>query len=76
MPLLFSTIVLYFRFNSTPRNRLATYYRSIDISLLPVYFNNYPLKSKFQLVYIPSKSETLKAVTEMVEKSFAVDFTG
>ncbi|XP_055460807.1 ATP-binding cassette sub-family A member 17-like isoform X2 [Psammomys obesus] len=74
MPLLFSTIVLYFRFNSTPRNRLATYYQSIDISLLPVYFNNYPLKSKFQLVYIPSESETLKAVTEMVEKSFAVDF--
>ncbi|XP_051024070.1 ATP-binding cassette sub-family A member 17-like [Acomys russatus] len=74
MPLLFSTIVLYFRFNSMPRNRSSTNYQAVDISLLPVFFYNYPLKSKYQLAYIPSKSETLKAVTEMVEKTFAVDF--
>ncbi|XP_037056528.1 ATP-binding cassette sub-family A member 17-like isoform X4 [Peromyscus leucopus] len=74
MPLLFSTIVLYLRFNSMPKHVSTTNYQPIDISLLPIYFNKYPLKNKFQLVYIPSKSETLKAVTEMVEQTFAVDF--
>ncbi|CAH6786682.1 Abca17 [Phodopus roborovskii] len=74
MPLIFSAIVLYLRFNHMPKYVLSTNYKAIDISLLPVYFHNYPLKSKFQLVYIPSKSETLKAVTEMVEQTFAVDF--
>ncbi|XP_052615064.1 ATP-binding cassette sub-family A member 17-like isoform X5 [Peromyscus californicus insignis] len=74
MPLLFSAIVLYLRFNSMPKRVSTTNYQPVDISLLPVYFNKYPLKNKFQLVYIPSKSETLKAVTEMVEQTFAVDF--
>ncbi|XP_059126156.1 ATP-binding cassette sub-family A member 17-like isoform X2 [Peromyscus eremicus] len=74
MPLLFSAIVLYLRFNSMPKHVSTTNYQPVDISLLPVYFNKYPLKNKFQLVYIPSKSETLKAVTEMVEQTFAVDF--
>ncbi|XP_040604164.1 ATP-binding cassette sub-family A member 17 isoform X2 [Mesocricetus auratus] len=74
MPLIFSAIVLYLRFNSMSKHVASTNYQTVDISLLPVYFYNYPLKSKFQLVYIPSKSETLKAVTEMVEQTFAVDF--
>ncbi|XP_036052341.1 ATP-binding cassette sub-family A member 17-like [Onychomys torridus] len=74
MPLLFSAIVLYLRFNSMPKHVSTTNYQPVDISLLPIYFNNYPLKNKFQLVYIPSKSETLKAVTERVEQTFAVDF--
>ncbi|XP_015853152.2 ATP-binding cassette sub-family A member 17-like isoform X4 [Peromyscus maniculatus bairdii] len=74
MPLLFSTIVLYLRFNSMPKHVSTTNYQPINISLLPIYFNKYPLKNKFQLAYIPSKSETLKAVTEMVEQTFAVDF--
>ncbi|KAL1778391.1 ATP-binding cassette sub-family A member 17 isoform X1 [Sigmodon hispidus] len=76
MPLLFSAIVLYLRFNSTPKQIPTTKYQTVDISLLPVYFYKYPLKSKYQLAYIPSKSETLKAVTEMVEQTFAVDFEG
>ncbi|XP_076998248.1 ATP-binding cassette sub-family A member 17-like isoform X14 [Tamandua tetradactyla] len=74
MPLLFSTIVMYLRFNSLPRMKPPVNYSAIDISLLPDFFYHFPLKSKFQLVYIPSKSETLKALTEMVEKSFDVDF--
>nr|XP_034363568.1 ATP-binding cassette sub-family A member 17 [Arvicanthis niloticus] len=74
MPLLFSAIVLYLRLNSMPRKKSSTNYPAIDVSLLPVYFHNYPLKSKFQLAYIPSKSETLKAVTEVVEQTFAVSF--
>ncbi|XP_052051225.1 ATP-binding cassette sub-family A member 17 [Apodemus sylvaticus] len=74
MPLLFSAIVLYLRLNSMPRNKPSTNYPAVDVSLLPVYFYNYPLKSKFQLAYIPSQSETLKAVTEAVEQTFAVDF--
>ncbi|XP_035303775.1 ATP-binding cassette sub-family A member 17-like [Cricetulus griseus] len=74
MPLIFSAIILYLRFNSMPKLVSSTTYEEVDISLLPVYFHHYPLKSKFQLVYIPSKSETLKAVTEMVEQTFAVDF--
>uniref|UniRef100_A0A3Q4ECA2 ATP-binding cassette, sub-family A member 17 n=1 Tax=Mus musculus TaxID=10090 RepID=A0A3Q4ECA2_MOUSE len=74
MPLLFCAIVLYLRLNSMPRKKSSTNYPAVDVSLLPVYFYNYPLKSKFQLAYIPSKSETLKAVTEVVEQTFAVDF--
>lgn len=76
MPLLFCAIVLYLRLNSMPRKKSSTNYPAVDVSLLPVYFYNYPLKSKFQLAYIPSKSETLKAVTEVVEQTFAVDFEG
>ncbi|XP_037670549.1 ATP-binding cassette sub-family A member 17-like isoform X3 [Choloepus didactylus] len=76
MPLLFSAIVMYLRFNSFPRMKPPVNYSAIDISLLPDFFHHFPLKSKFQLVYIPSKSETLKALTEMVDKSFDVDFEG
>ncbi|EDL22309.1 mCG132071, partial [Mus musculus] len=76
MPLLFCAIVLYLRLNSMPRKKSSTNYPAVDVSLLPVYFYNYPLKSKFQLAYIPSKSETLKAVTEVVEQTFAVDVLG
>ncbi|XP_021005007.1 ATP-binding cassette sub-family A member 17 isoform X2 [Mus caroli] len=74
MPLLFCAIVLYLRLNSMPRKKPSTSYPAVDVSLLPVYFHNYPVKSKFRLAYIPSKSETLKAVTEVVEQTFAVDF--
>ncbi|XP_071067543.1 ATP-binding cassette sub-family A member 17-like [Dasypus novemcinctus] len=74
MPLLFSTIVMYLRFNSLPRMKPPVNYTAIDISLLPEFFYNFPVKNNFQLVYVPSESETLKALTEMVEKSFDVDF--
>ncbi|XP_023369627.1 ATP-binding cassette sub-family A member 17-like [Otolemur garnettii] len=74
MPLLFSAIVLYLRFNSVPRKRPSTNYSAVDINLLPEFFHNFPLKNKFQLVYIPSKSETLKAVIEMAGQSFDVEF--
>uniref|UniRef100_A0A8C6WDT6 ATP-binding cassette, sub-family A member 17 n=1 Tax=Nannospalax galili TaxID=1026970 RepID=A0A8C6WDT6_NANGA len=74
MPLLFSAIILYLRFSSVPQKRHSTVYQAIDISSLPEYFHYFPLKSRFQLVYIPSKSESLKAITEMVERAFDVDF--
>ncbi|KAM5131749.1 LOW QUALITY PROTEIN: ATP-binding cassette sub-family A member 17-like [Callospermophilus lateralis] len=74
MPLLFSAVVLYLRFNSVPRKRAATNYSAIDVSLLPDFFHQFPVKNKFQLVYIPSKSETLKTLTEMVEDTFDVEF--
>ncbi|MBZ3879692.1 ATP-binding cassette sub-family A member 3, partial [Sciurus carolinensis] len=74
MPLLFSAVVLYLRFNSVPKKRASTNYRAIDISSLPDFFDQFPVKNKFQLVYIPSKSETLKALTEMVEDTFDVEF--
>ncbi|XP_006914256.2 ATP-binding cassette sub-family A member 17 [Pteropus alecto] len=73
-PLLFSTIVMYLRFSSLPRKRPPINYHPIDISSLPEFFYHFPLKSRFQLVYIPSKSETSKAITEMVEKTFDVEF--
>uniref|UniRef100_A0A8D2DXF3 ABC transporter domain-containing protein n=1 Tax=Sciurus vulgaris TaxID=55149 RepID=A0A8D2DXF3_SCIVU len=65
MPLLFSAVVLYLRFNSVPKKRASTNYSAIDISSLPDFFDQFPVKNKFQLVYIPSKSETLKALTEL-----------
>ena len=76
MPLLFSAIVMYLRFGSLPRNRPSFDYCAIDITSLPEFFNQYPLKNRFQLVYIPSKSETLKSITESVEKTFGVEFEG
>ncbi|KAB0401440.1 hypothetical protein E2I00_009224 [Balaenoptera physalus] len=76
MPLLFSAIVMYLRFGSLPRNRPSVDYCAIDITSLPEFFNQYPLKNRFQLVYIPSKSETLKSITESVEKTFGVEFEG
>nr|XP_048292242.1 ATP-binding cassette sub-family A member 17-like isoform X2 [Myodes glareolus] len=74
MPLLFSAIVLYLRFNSIPKHVSTTKYQAVNISLLPMYFHYYPLKGRYQLAYIPSKSETLKAVTEKVEQTFTVGF--
>uniref|UniRef100_A0A8D2JSN9 ABC transporter domain-containing protein n=1 Tax=Sciurus vulgaris TaxID=55149 RepID=A0A8D2JSN9_SCIVU len=74
MPLLFSAVVLYLRFNSVPKKRASTNYSAIDISSLPDFFDQFPVKNKFQLVYIPSKSETLKALTELVEDTFDVEF--
>lgn len=76
MPLLFSAIVLYLRFNSIPKHVSTTKYQAVNISLLPMYFHHYPLKDRYQLAYIPSKSETLKAVTEKVEQTFTVGFKG
>ncbi|XP_072798237.1 ATP-binding cassette sub-family A member 17-like [Vicugna pacos] len=73
-PLLFSTIVTYLRFDSLPRKRLPVDHDTIDITSLPEFFNQFPLRNRFQLVYIPSKSETLKNIAEMVEKTFDVEF--
>ncbi|XP_012866696.1 PREDICTED: ATP-binding cassette sub-family A member 3-like [Dipodomys ordii] len=74
MPLIFSALVLYLRFSSIPKTKPPTSYHPIDVSSLPEFFYNYPLKTKFQLVYIPSRSETLKALTEIVEQTFDVEF--
>uniref|UniRef100_A0A8C6DUL3 ABC transporter domain-containing protein n=1 Tax=Moschus moschiferus TaxID=68415 RepID=A0A8C6DUL3_MOSMO len=74
MPLLFCAVIIYLRFGSLPRKRPPVDYNVIDITSLPEFFNQFPLKNKFQLVYIPSKSETLKNITEMVEEFFTVEF--
>lgn len=74
MPLLFSAIVLYLRFNSMPKHVSTTKYPAFDISFLPIYFHYYPTRNKYQLAYIPSKSETLKTVTEVVDQAFTVGF--
>uniref|UniRef100_A0A8C0ZP46 ABC transporter domain-containing protein n=1 Tax=Castor canadensis TaxID=51338 RepID=A0A8C0ZP46_CASCN len=71
-PLLFSAVILYLRLNSMPKKRSATTYHPIDVSSLPEFFHNFPLKNRFQLVYIPSKSETLKTLTEMMIRSVLV----
>ncbi|XP_070635571.1 ATP-binding cassette sub-family A member 17-like isoform X1 [Bos indicus] len=74
MPLLFCAVIIYLRFGSLPRKRPPVDYKVIDITSLPEFFNQFPLKNKFQLVYIPSKSETLKNITEMVKDFFTVEF--
>ncbi|KAM4820229.1 ATP-binding cassette sub-family A member 17-like isoform 2-T3 [Thomomys bottae] len=74
MPLLFSALVLYLRFNSVPKERPRITYSPVNVNSLPEFFYKYPVKTKFQLVYIPSKSETLRALTEMVEQTFDVEF--
>ncbi|XP_036135798.1 ATP-binding cassette sub-family A member 17-like, partial [Molossus molossus] len=73
MPLLFSTIIMYLRFKSVPTSMPPSHYKVIDISILP-FFYSVPLKNRFQLIYIPSKSETSKAITEMVKDTFDADF--
>lgn len=74
MPLLFSTIIMYLRFNSVPRRRSSTNYSAFDISLMPGFFHHFPVRHNYQLVYIPSKSGALRTIAEMVEQSFDVDF--
>uniref|UniRef100_A0A9L0J705 ABC-2 type transporter transmembrane domain-containing protein n=1 Tax=Equus asinus TaxID=9793 RepID=A0A9L0J705_EQUAS len=74
MPLLFSTIVMYLRFASLPRKYPATNYRAVDVTSLPEFFHHFPVENKFQLIYIPSQSETLKTIIEMVEQAFDVEF--
>uniref|UniRef100_F6XIP8 ATP binding cassette subfamily A member 17 n=1 Tax=Equus caballus TaxID=9796 RepID=F6XIP8_HORSE len=74
MPLLFSTIIMYLRFASLPRKYPATNYRAVDVTSLPEFFHHFPVENKFQLIYIPSQSETLKTIIEMVEQAFDVEF--
>lgn len=76
MPLLFSTIIMYLRFASLPRKYPATNYRAVDVTSLPEFFHHFPVENKFQLIYIPSQSETLKTIIEMVEQAFDVEFEG
>ncbi|XP_058536329.1 ATP-binding cassette sub-family A member 17-like isoform X1 [Ochotona princeps] len=73
MPFLFCGIILYLRCNSVSRKRAPSNYSAFDISTLPEFFYNYPQKSVLQLAYIPSKSETLRTITERVKQSFDVD---
>ncbi|XP_077618904.1 ATP-binding cassette sub-family A member 17-like [Crocuta crocuta] len=73
MPLLFSTIIMYLRLNSLPKQMPPVTYLAIDISILPDFFY-FPIHTRYQLVYVSSKSATLKAITEAVGKSFDVEF--
>uniref|UniRef100_A0A8C3WQU9 ABC transporter domain-containing protein n=1 Tax=Catagonus wagneri TaxID=51154 RepID=A0A8C3WQU9_9CETA len=57
-----------------PRNRPPFNHTEVDITSLPEFFYHVSLKERFQLVYIPSNSETLKNITEMVEKTFDIEF--
>lgn len=75
MPLLFSTIIMYLRLNSLPKQMPPVTYLAIDISILPDFFY-FPIHTRYQLVYVSSKSATLKAITEAVGKSFDVEFEG
>ncbi|KAF3818864.1 hypothetical protein GH733_012281 [Mirounga leonina] len=52
---------------------LAPLLFSTIVILLPDFFY-FPMQTRYQLVYIPSKSRTLKAIMEMVEKSFDIEF--
>uniref|UniRef100_A0A8D1X0M3 Uncharacterized protein n=1 Tax=Sus scrofa TaxID=9823 RepID=A0A8D1X0M3_PIG len=76
MSLLFSAVIMYLRFRSLPRNRPPFHYTAIDITSLPEFLYLFPLKARFQLVYVPSNIETLKNITEMVEKTFDVECEG
>uniref|UniRef100_A0A667HZH5 ABC transporter domain-containing protein n=1 Tax=Lynx canadensis TaxID=61383 RepID=A0A667HZH5_LYNCA len=71
MPLLFSMIVMYLRLNSLPKKIPPVNYLAINVSLLPDFLY-FPTHTRYQLVYVSSKSETLKAITEAVGKSFDV----
>ncbi|XP_025772505.1 ATP-binding cassette sub-family A member 17-like [Puma concolor] len=73
MPLLFSMIVMCLRLNSLPKKIPPVNYLAINIGLLPDFLY-FPTHTRYQLVYVSSKSETLKAITEAVGKSFDVEF--
>uniref|UniRef100_A0A8C8Y9L1 ABC transporter domain-containing protein n=1 Tax=Panthera leo TaxID=9689 RepID=A0A8C8Y9L1_PANLE len=72
MPLLFSMIIMYLRLNSLPKKIPPVNYPAINISLLPAFLY-FPTYTRYQLVYVSSKSETLKTITEAVGKSFDVE---
>uniref|UniRef100_A0A8I3MPS8 ABC transporter domain-containing protein n=1 Tax=Canis lupus familiaris TaxID=9615 RepID=A0A8I3MPS8_CANLF len=72
-PLLFSMIIMYLRLNSVPRERPPMSYLALNVSLLPDFLR-LAAQSTYQLVYVPSQSDTLKAVTEAVAKAFEVEF--
>ncbi|CAD7683421.1 unnamed protein product [Nyctereutes procyonoides] len=72
-PLLFSVIIMYLRLNSVPRERPPMSYLALNVSLLPDFLR-LAAQSTYQLVYVPSQSDTLKAVTEAVAKAFEVEF--
>ncbi|XP_072607402.1 ATP-binding cassette sub-family A member 17-like [Vulpes vulpes] len=74
-PLLFSVIIMYLRLNSVPRERPPMSYLALNVSLLPDFLR-LAAQSTYQLVYVPSQSDTLKAVTEVVAKAFEVEFEG
>lgn len=74
-PLLFSAIAMYLRVHSVPRKWPPLNHPAVNISLLPAFFY-FPTQAKYQLAYIPSQSDALRAVTEMVQDAFDVEFEG
>ncbi|XP_032182961.1 ATP-binding cassette sub-family A member 17-like isoform X2 [Mustela erminea] len=72
-PLLFSAIAMYLRLHSVPRKWPPLNHPAVNISLLPAFFY-FPTQAKYQLAYIPSQSDALRAVTEMVQDAFDVEF--
>lgn len=74
-PLLFSAIAMYLRLHSVPRKWPPLNHLTVNISLLPAFLY-FPTQAKYQLAYIPSQSDALRAVTEMVQDAFDVEFEG
>uniref|UniRef100_A0A8C7EXA6 ABC transporter domain-containing protein n=1 Tax=Neovison vison TaxID=452646 RepID=A0A8C7EXA6_NEOVI len=72
-PLLFSAIAMYLRLHSVPRKWPPLNHLAVNISLLPAFLY-FPTQAKYQLAYIPSQSDALRAVTEMVQDAFDVEF--
>uniref|UniRef100_A0A8C0LQW2 ATP-binding cassette sub-family A member 17-like n=1 Tax=Canis lupus dingo TaxID=286419 RepID=A0A8C0LQW2_CANLU len=56
-PLLFSMIIMYLRLNSVPRERPPMSYLALNVSLLPDFLR-LAAQSTYQLVYVPSQSDT------------------
>ncbi|XP_072455492.1 phospholipid-transporting ATPase ABCA3 [Notamacropus eugenii] len=74
LPLLFSGILIWLRQNIHSENiPNATIYPGQPIKDLPLFFSFPPREDTWELVYVPSNSEAVKTITEMVKKTFAIN---
>ncbi|XP_036594650.1 ATP-binding cassette sub-family A member 3-like [Trichosurus vulpecula] len=74
IPLLFMGILIWLRLIIKSEKIGSTRYNGQSIDELPVFLQNHPQDSRWELVYIPSNSDVVKDITEEVKKTLKIDF--
>lgn len=77
LPLLFSGILIWLRLKIQSENvPNATVYPGQSIQELPLFFSFPPPGDAWELAYVPSQSDAVKTITEMVRKALVINMRG
>lgn len=77
LPLLFSGILIWLRLKIQSENvPNATVYPGQSIQELPLFFSFPPPGDAWELAYVPSQSDAVKTITEMVRRALVINIRG